>query len=166
MSKEKPAGTGVILVTLFLAGLLEVVPLPEDLNWLRPDWLLLVLMYWVLALPHRVGVLWGFVVGLYHDVLVGTTLGQWALAYSLGAYFMLAAYKRMRCAGCSCVFWCAENGSTRPMAGRHDGRCFTSAGDAAVSRFRFAPAGGVVDPGGRPLYPPAGSGRGRNTLSR
>ena len=96
MSKEKPAGTGVILATLVLAGLLEVVPLPEDLNWLRPDWLLLVLMYWVLALPHRVGVLWGFVVGLYHDVLVGTTLGQWALAYSLGAYFMLAAYKRMR----------------------------------------------------------------------
>lgn len=96
MNNERPAGTGVILVTFLVAALLEVVPLGETLNWVRPDWMLLVLLYWVLALPHRIGVLWGFFFGLYHDVLAGTTLGQWALAYAFGAYFMLAAYKRMR----------------------------------------------------------------------
>lgn len=96
MIHDRPAGTGVIVVTLLLAALLEVVPLPDSINWVRPEWMLLVLVYWVLELPSRVGVLWGFFVGLYHDVLVGTTLGQWGLAYALGAFVMLAAYKRMR----------------------------------------------------------------------
>ncbi|MDX1802889.1 MAG: rod shape-determining protein MreD [Alcanivorax sp.] len=93
---DRPAGTGIILVTLFVAALLEVIPMPGRLDWVRPEWLLMVLIYWVLAVPGRVGVLWGFFIGLYHDVLVGTTLGQWGLAYALGAYVMLAAYKRMR----------------------------------------------------------------------
>lgn len=93
---ERPAGTGVILVSFLVAALLTVVPLNAALDRIRPDWMLLVLLYWVLVLPHRIGVMWGFFLGLYHDVLTGTTLGQWALAYSVGAYFMLAAYKRMR----------------------------------------------------------------------
>ena len=96
MMHDRPAGTGVIIVTLLIAALLEVVPLPDSVNWVRPEWILLVLVYWVLELPSRIGVLWGFFVGLYHDVLVGTTLGQWGLAYALGAFVMLAAYKRMR----------------------------------------------------------------------
>ena len=96
MRGDRPSGTGGIIVSLLIAALLEVVPLPEALNWVRPEWMLLVLVYWVLALPRRIGVLWGFGVGLYHDVLVGTTLGQWGLAFALGAYVMLAAYKRMR----------------------------------------------------------------------
>ena len=96
MVSDRPAGTGVIIVTFLLAALLEVIPLPASIDWIRPEWMLLVLVYWVLVLPHRIGVLWGFFVGLYHDVLVGTTLGQWGLATALGAFVMLAAYKRMR----------------------------------------------------------------------
>ncbi|MEE3321728.1 MAG: rod shape-determining protein MreD [Pseudomonadota bacterium] len=96
MRDDRPAGTGVLIVTLLLAALLEVVPLPDAANWVRPEWMLLVLVYWVLILPRRVGVLWGFFVGLYMDVLTGTTLGQWGLGFSLGAFIMLLAYKRMR----------------------------------------------------------------------
>ena len=96
MRSDRPSGTGVIIVSLLIAALLEVVPFPEAINWIRPEWMLLVLVYWVLALPRRIGVLWGFGVGLYYDVLVGATLGQWGLAFALGAYVMLAAYKRMR----------------------------------------------------------------------
>ena len=96
MRSDRPSGTGVIIVSLLIAALLEVVPFPEAINWIRPEWMLLVLVYWVLALPRRIGVLWGLGVGLYYDVLVGATLGQWGLAFALGAYVMLAAYKRMR----------------------------------------------------------------------
>ncbi|MCG8392937.1 MAG: rod shape-determining protein MreD [Pseudomonadales bacterium] len=96
MVNDRPAGTGVIIVTLLIAALLEVIPMPDSLDWVRPEWMLLVLVYWVLEVPGRIGVLWGFFVGLYHDVLVGTTLGQWGLSYALGAFVMLAAYKRMR----------------------------------------------------------------------
>jgi len=96
MNNERPAGTGVILVTFVVAALLEVIPLNQTLDWVRPEWMLLVLLYWVLSLPHRIGVLWGFLVGLYLDVLVGAPLGQRDLSYAFGASFMLAAYKRLR----------------------------------------------------------------------
>jgi len=59
MISDRPAGTGVIIVTLLLAALLEVIPLPASIDWVRPEWMLLVLVYWVLSLPHRIGVLWG-----------------------------------------------------------------------------------------------------------
>ena len=80
MRDDRPAGTGVLIVTLLLAALLEVVPLPDAANWVRPEWMLLVLVYWVLILPRRVGVLWGFFVGLYMDAAVGSEQAHHAMA--------------------------------------------------------------------------------------
>jgi len=139
MIHDRPAGTGVIVVTLLIAALLEVVPLPESVNWVRPEWMLLVLVYWVLELPSRIGVLWGFFVGLYHDVLVGTTLGQWGLAYALGAFVMLAAYKRMRvftslqqCAVPAGLSGAGVRGSY-PVSALHHSLCFPDQRSALAS---------------------------------
>ena len=44
MNNERPAGTGVILVTFVVAALLEVIPLNQTLDWVRPEWMLLVLL--------------------------------------------------------------------------------------------------------------------------
>lgn len=90
------SGTPVIIVTLILAGWLELLPLPEMLDRLRPEWLCLAMVYWILALPHRIGVLWGFGIGLFQDVLLGAVLGQHALAYAVVAWITLLAYKRLR----------------------------------------------------------------------
>lgn len=90
------SGTPVILVTLAMAAWLELLPLPEMLDRLRPEWLCLAMVYWILALPHRIGVLWGFGIGLFHDVLLGAVLGQHALAYAVVAWITLLAYKRLR----------------------------------------------------------------------
>ena len=35
MVSDRPAGTGVIIVTLLLAALLEVIPLPASIDWIR-----------------------------------------------------------------------------------------------------------------------------------
>lgn len=94
--RASASGTPVIIVTLLLAAWLEVLPLPEMLDGLRPEWLCLALIYWILALPHRIGVLWGFAIGLFQDVLLGAVLGQHALAYSVVAWITLLAYKRLR----------------------------------------------------------------------
>ena len=48
-------------VTVVLALLLLVMPLPAAVNLFRPDWPLLVLTYWVLALPHRISIGTAFV---------------------------------------------------------------------------------------------------------
>lgn len=90
------SGTPVIIVTLLLAALLELLALPETLDRLRPEWLCLVMIYWILALPHRIGVLWGFAIGLFQDALLGSVLGQHALAYSVVAWITVLAYKRLR----------------------------------------------------------------------
>lgn len=94
--EQRPAGTGVILLTFVLAGWLEVLPLPQALALFRPEWVALAVVYWVIALPHRVGVFWGFSAGLFMDVLTGALLGQYALSYSVLAWLALLLYKRMR----------------------------------------------------------------------
>ena len=93
---NRSSGTGIILLSLFVACVLEVLPLPQLVLLWRPEWLLLVLLYWILEVPQRIGVLWGFGAGLALDFLTSVTLGQWALAFSLGAWAMIAARKRMK----------------------------------------------------------------------
>ncbi|KAF0809277.1 rod shape-determining protein MreD [Alcanivorax sp. S71-1-4] len=93
MRERKASGTGAILVTILLAGLLAILPLPEALALGRPEWLTLVLIYWVIALPQRIGVFWGFGVGLFQDVLTGSVLGQHAIALAVVAYIALAVHR-------------------------------------------------------------------------
>lgn len=89
-------GGAVIFLTFVTALVLTVVPLPDDLRTLRPDWVLLVLIYWCMALPQRVGVGIGWLLGLFTDALTGTLLGQHALAYSLVAFLTLKLHQRLR----------------------------------------------------------------------
>ncbi len=96
MRQPGSSGTPVILATFFVAALLQVLPLPEVLERGRPEWITMVLIYWVIALPHRVGVFWGFSVGLFQDVLTGSVLGQHGLALAVVSWLSLAAYKRLR----------------------------------------------------------------------
>lgn len=96
MRRDGPAGTPVILITILLAGWLEVMPWPEGIAVLRPQWLVLVMIYWAIALPQRIGVVWGAGAGLFLDVLRGVTLGQHALALTLVVYIGQAIHKRLR----------------------------------------------------------------------
>lgn len=100
MVEQAARGWWVILLTFFMAMILAMVSLPYDLPWefgfLRPDWVLLVLIYWVIALPHRVGSLTAFVLGLLVDVLLGSLLGQHALVYLFVSYVAVSLYQRLR----------------------------------------------------------------------
>ena len=80
MIAGKHHGGGVILLTFVIALLLTVIPLPDWARYLRPDWVGLVLIYWCMALPERVGVTTGWFMGLLVDLLTGTVLGQHALS--------------------------------------------------------------------------------------
>lgn len=100
MVDQGSRGYWVILVSFFAAMILAVVTFPNNLPWefgfLRPDWVLLVLIYWVIALPHRVGVFTAWVIGLMMDVLLGALLGQHALIFLLVAYIAQNLYQRLR----------------------------------------------------------------------
>ncbi len=93
-------GGWVILLTLVLAMLLSVMHLPaampDWLIWLRPNWLVLVLFYWVMALPHRLGLIAAWMIGLFADVLHGELLGVNALALACITYITWSFYERLR----------------------------------------------------------------------
>lgn len=94
---DTPAsGRGIIAATLLIAMWLSIIPLPEWLRWARPEWVALVLIYWVLALPHRIGVGVAFVTGLVLDLVEGSPPGENAFALVVVAYLALTLYQRMR----------------------------------------------------------------------
>jgi len=86
----------VIVLTFFAACVLAVLPLPQWLLWARPEWIALVLIYWTIALPHRVGISAALLSGLALDALEGAPFGQNGLALVIVAMLSLVLYKRVR----------------------------------------------------------------------
>lgn len=73
-----------------------IFPLPIMFNAFRPDWIVLVLSYWIMALPHRVNIGHAFILGLLLDLLLGSILGMHGLLLSLLAYFTSINFQRFR----------------------------------------------------------------------
>ena len=96
MTLARHHGGIVIVITFIVALLLTIVPVPEWARYARPDWVGLVLIYWCLALPDRVGVSTGWFAGLLVDLLTGTVLGQHALSLTIVAYLTLRLHQRIR----------------------------------------------------------------------
>ncbi len=96
MKETTPHAGWVIVLTFFVAILLTIMSLPEWAQPIRPHWVAMVLVYWCMALPSRVGILSGWICGLLLDVLTGTLLGAQALALSMVAYVTLMLYKQVR----------------------------------------------------------------------
>jgi len=86
----------LIVLSFFVACLLSIAPLPPWALWLRPEWVLLVLMYWVLITPEQVGFGTAFMAGLLLDGLHGDLLGQYALIALIVTYLTLHLQRRMR----------------------------------------------------------------------
>lgn len=88
--------SAVILVTLAVAMLLTILPMPAWAEQLRPQWVAMTLIYWCLVAPERVGVFWAFGTGVVLDVISGTLLGQHALTLAVVAYLAVELHKRIR----------------------------------------------------------------------
>ena len=88
--------TYIIYLTLILGFILTIMPLPEWAQDYRPQWVALILIYWCMALPERIGVGVGWISGLLLDVLSGALLGQHALGLAVIAFLTLKLYRRVR----------------------------------------------------------------------
>ena len=93
-------GGWVILLTLAGALILTVVhaPLawPDWLGWLRPGWVVLVVFFWVMELPHRIGLVSAWIVGLLVEVLYADPLGLNGLVLAAITYVTWKFYERLR----------------------------------------------------------------------
>ncbi|MHB8425370.1 MAG: rod shape-determining protein MreD [Gammaproteobacteria bacterium] len=86
----------VIVASYLVALLLTIWPLPNWAEPFRPAWVVLATIYWCLFLPHRVGLLVTFGVGVLVDTLTGSLLGEHALALLLVAWITLKLHLQIR----------------------------------------------------------------------
>jgi rod shape-determining protein MreD len=88
-----PANPLFIWGSLLLALLVNMVPLGRT-PWM-PDFLALVLVFWSVHQPLRVGIGAAFVFGLAMDVHQAALLGQHALAYTALTFFAITIHRRL-----------------------------------------------------------------------
>ncbi len=86
------------LVTVIAAFMLSMMPLPDWAVKFRPDWVTLVIIYWAMTMPGRIGVTVAWFVGLMLDVSNGTLLGQQALGLVIIIYVIHMLHRRLRVA--------------------------------------------------------------------
>lgn len=94
MSRER-AGW-VLPVSIVVALVLGLLPLPAAIAPLRPYWLALAVAYWVLEEPDRVGLGVAFTLGLIADLCFGNLLGEQALRLVILAFILQRFRARLR----------------------------------------------------------------------
>jgi rod shape-determining protein MreD len=90
-----PVKTRYIALTLVSALVLDLFALPVLLQQIRPDFIALTLIYWVVYHPRRVGFLPAWCLGLIMDVADGSLFGQHALAYAVLMYLAILLHRRI-----------------------------------------------------------------------
>jgi rod shape-determining protein MreD len=88
-----PANPLFIWTSLIAAMLLNMLPLGR-VPWM-PDFLALVLVFWNVHQPLRVGIGVAFMFGLAMDVHQAALLGQHAWAYTALSYFAITVHRRL-----------------------------------------------------------------------
>ncbi|MDX1518012.1 MAG: rod shape-determining protein MreD [Woeseiaceae bacterium] len=96
MSSHSAARHVPVIVTFVVALALMMLPLPRAVDTFRPDWVLLVAVFWSLRVPRSYGVGVAFLLGVVLDVAQGTLLGQHALALCVVAFLVVKFHLQIR----------------------------------------------------------------------
>ncbi len=91
-----PAKSWYVFLSLFVALILNFLPLQGIALTLRPDFVAITILYWGINQPQRMGMSLAFFIGLMMDVGNMSILGQHALAYCVMVYFALILHRRLR----------------------------------------------------------------------
>jgi rod shape-determining protein MreD len=81
----------------FLLGLVfAIIPLPETVSAARPFLLAMLLAYWAMEVPLKVGLTTAFVLGLLGDLVSSTLLGEQALRLVVLVFLVQRFRARLR----------------------------------------------------------------------
>ena len=84
----------IILLTLVIGLMLTLMMLP--FGYIAPEWILLMNIYWAIALPSNTKMLLAFVSGFFVDIVLGQPLGITSLSYVIFIYIILSLYNSLR----------------------------------------------------------------------
>ena len=94
---RKTARTYYVLIGSFVVAIiLTIMPIPVQAEPFRPEWILLLVIYWSMTTPRMIGIGSAWVIGLLVDVLRGALLAQHALGFALTAYISIRFHQRVR----------------------------------------------------------------------
>ena len=85
-----------VVIMLFFGTLLNIIPLPDIFNSIKPPILLLILIYWCMAYPNLINLTYAFITGIIIDILLIMPLGYNALSYTITIYLTLLYYPQIR----------------------------------------------------------------------
>ena len=88
--------TAWFVFIVLIGFILTILPLPEVVAWMRPQWVLLILLFWAISMPDYAGIGSAFIIGILMDLLTGTVLGQHAMFYCFFVYLALKFNQQVR----------------------------------------------------------------------
>lgn len=91
----RPVNITTVLLTLLVALTFQLYPWSGQGVILRPDFLLVVTLYWVIRAPYLINVGLAWFAGLIVDLSTGSLLGQHALAFGFAAFLALLYQRRL-----------------------------------------------------------------------
>lgn len=86
MSEQERYPDWLVLLSIIVAFLVTLIELPAFLGMVRPALVLMIAIYWTIAMPQYFGLFVAWFLGLFLDVLSGSLLGQHALAIIIPCY--------------------------------------------------------------------------------
>jgi rod shape-determining protein MreD len=91
----KPVGLRFILFTFIVGFALQAIPWGIATRDMLPDFVALLLLYWCMNQPRRVGVGWAFWLGIMLDIVDRNVFGQHSLAYCLTSWLVLSRQRQL-----------------------------------------------------------------------
>jgi len=89
-------GTITIFVSIYCALILTILPMGDWLNYFRPNWVLLVLLFWSQVIPSRFGLWYGLIVGVLLDLLLDKVFGLHSLSLVLILFLQLLLRRQLK----------------------------------------------------------------------
>lgn len=84
-----------MIFSAMVALALMIVPLPQWLFFFWPDWIVLIVVYWALYTPDRMGPLIGFIIGIFLEVLFVRQFGVESLGLATLALIVNNSNKQL-----------------------------------------------------------------------
>ena len=86
----------MMAVATVLALCISVAPMGSSFTFFRPEFVCLLVIYWLLQTPLHLGVGFTAIIGLVQDVIEGTVWGAHMMALVVVGYVCVVSYQRFK----------------------------------------------------------------------